>query len=197
MAASKRRQPLPVPRVAHAGRGAGSCFHRDVIWECRLSVGWGIYGNTDIRRGVSVLRLVSSRWKWADCSVSCASERVRSKQSARTPRSAARGAARQAGRGEARRWAVRKTGRPLSSNRPAGNTGWTRRGSNPRPSACKAAAPPIELLAHIDIYNISPRKWERNREIPSPSYLRNSSDGMKQAVDYLPVPLPVVTPRPS
>ena len=24
---------------------------------------------------------------------------------------------------------------------------WTRRGSNPRPSACKAAAPPIELLA--------------------------------------------------
>lgn len=83
------------------------------------------------------------------------------------------------------RLAVRKTGRPLSSNRPAGNTRWTRRGSNPRPSACKAAAPPIELLARIDIYNIPIQRRERNRKIPSPSYLRNSSNVAKQAGDRL------------
>lgn len=63
---------------------------------------------------------------------------------------------------------------------------WTRRGSNPRPSACKAAAPATELLARIDIYNISSRRWERNREIPSPSYLRNSLDDAKQAVNRSP-----------
>lgn len=65
---------------------------------------------------------------------------------------------------------------------------WTRRDSNPRPSACKAAAPATELLARIDIYNIPIRKWKRNFESASPSYLHNSSDGTKQAGDFLPPP---------
>ena len=142
---------------------------------------------------LSVLRLVSSRRG------RCAPHRVRRSgftASSRHARLARRYEGRHGGRERAtRRWAVRKTGRPLSSNRPAGNTRWTRRGSNPRPSACKAAAPPIELLARVDIYNISILKRERNWEIPSPSYLRNSPDGVKQAGDYFsPLPFPSSLP---
>lgn len=75
---------------------------------------------------------------------------------------------------------------------------WTKRGSNPRPPACKAVALATELLARIDIYNIPAWRRERNRKIQPPSYLRNSSDWAKQAGDYpLPVPLPAASPRPS
>lgn len=67
----------------------------------------------------------------------------------------------------------------------------------------RLAEPLLSQLSYcpvsVYIYNITARRWERNREISSPSYLRNLSDFRgKQAGDYLlPAPLLVIPSRPA
>ena len=105
----------PVPRVAYAGREAGSGCHRGVIWKCRLSVKLEYMGIP----GVDGIYLPCGSYHLGDDGVfRIVFDGAVFRQAVGTVRFAARGAARGAGRGEARRWAVRKTGRPPLSNRP-------------------------------------------------------------------------------
>lgn len=145
------------------------------IQKCR-PVGCG----TPVHRQIVVIS--SSLGRWEDCFVSYATKRILGKQSARSAlrHEGRHGRREEAGRGD---WRYEKRGDRYQAIVPC-HMWWTRRGSNPRPSACKAAAPPIELLARVDIYNISSRRRERNWEIPSSSYLRKSSDVAKLADDY-------------
>lgn len=141
-------------------------------------------------------RPVSSRGRWEDWIVSQKAKQIGGKQSARSARrhEERRG---EAGRSDGEIGGTKNGTTAIEAIVPC-HMWWTKRGSNPRPPACKAVALATELLARIDIYNIPAWRRERNRKIQPPSYLRNSSDWAKQAGDYpLPVPLAVVTSRPS
>lgn len=100
-----------------AGREAGSYFHRDVIWECRLSVRWGYTEMTAY--GVCYQPCGSYHLAGDGRRTSYRMRRSVFAASSRHARPARRHEGRHGRRGWAtRRWAVRKTGRPLSSNRP-------------------------------------------------------------------------------
>ena len=75
-----------------------------------------------------------------------------SRQAVGTVRLATRGAARQAGRGEA--MGGTKNGTTAIEAIVPCHVWWTTRGSNPRPPACKAVALATELVARIGIYII-------------------------------------------
>lgn len=164
---SKRRQPLPASRVAYAGRVAGSCCHRDAIWECRLSVELEYMG---IPGGDGIYLPCGSYHLGEDGVLRIMCDRTISRQAIGThvPLCGTRGGtAGGEGRGEA--MGGTKNGTTAIEAIVPCHMWWTMRGSNPRPSNCKSAALATELMARIGgIYNIPAWRRERNREIPSP-----------------------------